>query len=128
MKKLLKEYRTYPDNSFDASLLFLYHNNDIRMEFNYTLYYETRKASQIESTSIDLTESPLLNRQLECQNTGDIYNIECVVLEYYAGGWFMKLLIEHDGSHGVIFWENISSFAESIDNSVYKAHRDFKLI
>lgn len=128
MKKLLKEYRTYSDNSFDKSLIFLHHKDDIRMEFNHTLHYETRKVKQVESTSIDLAESPLLNRQLECQNTGYIYNIESVKLEYYAGGWFMKLLIEHDGSHGVIFWENISSFAESIDNSVYKAHQTFKLI
>lgn len=58
-------------------------------------------------------ESDLYQRKLRNKKTGAVYNIDKVVVEKWAmedgyHGWWIKLLIEIDMSHGLIYWQNIN--------------------
>jgi hypothetical protein len=51
----------------------------------------------------------LCGKRVKNRETGKEYNVERVYKEWY-GGWYIKALLECNGSHAVRAWENINCF------------------
>ena len=61
----------------------------------------------------ELFDHPLLGRYLKQISTGKTYLVEKAYKEWY-GGWYVKLLIQNNGSHAVLAWDNINCFCDII--------------
>lgn len=68
-----------------------------------------------------LSNHPLKGQKLLNYSNGKTYDIVDVYREWHCG-WFVKLLIEHNESHAVIYWENINCFDDYIIETI-KNHR-----
>jgi hypothetical protein len=92
-----------------------------RVQFNMDHYIKVRRARQKAGLPVaELSEKvthPLVGKKLRNLESGKVYNVEKVFKEFYLG-WFYKAVIECDGSHGVIFFENITCGAEEVLNQI----------
>jgi len=59
-----------------------------------------------------VVESDLYQKKLRNKATGKVYEIEKVLAQKWKlnnhTGWLLALLIEINGSHGFIYWQNIN--------------------
>ena len=69
------------------------------------------------SHNIILEDHPLVGKKIKKIETNKIYNIEQVNQQWYAG-WYIGLLIEHNGSHGFIWYENIDCWNDIVVDSI----------
>jgi len=93
------------------------------LRLNLDLSYEVWKTKETKLTNIDLPNHDLVGRKLLDQHEQRTYAIRSASKHWY-GGWYLVLLIEHDGSHGSLIYENISCFhpliLEQIEESKYR--------
>jgi len=61
---------------------------------------------------IVILDSVFYSKRLRNKETGKVYNIDRVLAEKWTldggSGWWIKLLIENNDSHGLIYWQNIN--------------------
>lgn len=67
------------------------------------------------------TTHELVGKQLRKASTGAVYNVESAHLHWYEG-WYIVLLIEHNRSHAIVPWENVSSLYDKIDRWCAEVH------
>lgn len=73
------------------------------------------------------------NWHLVQESDNKIYNIEKVNVHFIYNpkdeglGYVLGLLIEHNNSHGFIYWENINCTSDLTADLISKAHNRFKL-
>jgi len=99
--------------------------------YDHTQHYEIYKAKKDKGLPTTqqkyLTDSPLLHVKLMEKATWKLYTIEKVIDEWYAG-WYRKLLICNNGSHGVVEWENISCFDPIIIEGIKEMQEKFEIV
>jgi len=83
----------------------------IRETRNLDLYYQVRKQRRqqglpLHDGSLSVAH-PLVGRKLRRRGDGQIYNVEKAV-RHWHWGWYIALLLERDGSHHLIRYENQS--------------------
>lgn len=78
---------------------------------------------------IDIENSLYLNKYIIDTTTGKTYLVERDYKEYcYCGfGWFKIMLLNCNGSHRTIWYENINNDDEIIISSIAKCRKDFNL-
>jgi hypothetical protein len=72
-------------------------------------------------------DHPLVGKKIKDIQTGKIYNIEKVFKEFYLG-WYYKVLLEIDNSHGIRFVQNITCGCEEILNGIKKFEDDYVVV
>lgn len=86
--------------------------------------------SQVDQVVV--LESTLYNHQIRRKADGKVYNIEKVIVEKWTldhhEGWWIKLLIERDQSHGLIYWQNINCTEPLVRETCDKARDNYELI
>ena len=100
--------------------------------YDLDLYRKIRKVRKLNGLPIaDLSVKinyPLVGKQLKSKKTGSIYLIE-KAYKQWLWGWYVTLLLEHNKSHAVVFWENISSQSNFIKIRCKKTRNDeFELV
>jgi len=70
------------------------------------------------------TAHPLVGGHVVKVRTGEVYNVQSAHLHWYMG-WYTVLLIEKNGSHGLLFWENISSISKGILKICATCHQGY---
>ena len=75
-----------------------------------------------------VVDSDLYDYRIRRKSDGKEYNIEGVYVERWKGGWFFKLLIECDQSHGVVYWQNITCPCPIIQDLCKKGFTSYDLI
>ena len=91
---------------------------------NHDLYYEIikeRKRLGMENANdnIVIEDHPLVGKKIVDTTTEKEYNVEQVNKQWY-GGWYIGLLIECNGSHGFIWYENVDCWNDSVTDSIKK--------
>jgi hypothetical protein len=79
------------------------------------------------SGNIVLPSHPLVGKTLIEKKTGFIYIIEQVNLQFY-GGWAYHVLINHNGSHAFLHWENLSSICETILEGIAETQDRYQVV
>lgn len=92
----------------------------------------------IAVNQIQVFESTLYSKCLRRKTDGKIYNIEKVIIENWTldarlgeekySGWWIKLLIENDQSHCLIYWQNINCTEPFIRQRCEQSAHDYELI
>lgn len=81
---------------------------------------------------IIVLESDLYNHRLQRKSDGKIYNIEKVIVENWTldggTGWWIKLLIENDKSHNLLYWQNINCTEPDIVQMCKETRAKYELI
>lgn len=77
-------------------------------------------------TNINLPTHPLVGKKLKNQKNGKIYLVEKVNLQFYHG-WFYGALMQCDGSHTFLYFQNKSCDCDTVLDSIEKFWYDFKL-
>lgn len=78
--------------------------------------------------TIPLEDHPLLGKHLRRKCDGRVYVIEAVLRQWWWG-YYTSLLIQANGSHGVIWWENISCAEDSCQADAVRANNsDYELV
>ena len=80
-----------------------------------------------EQRNENLINHELVGRKIKHIPTGNVYVIEKVHKQWYAG-WSISILVQRNGSHKSIFWENINSFHEITLNQIKEAKESYELI
>jgi len=101
-------------------------------KYDLGLYYEIVKARypdphEPQPNHVKLDKHPLIGKQLVKNQTGKKYNIQGVWKSWY-GGWYLQLLIEHDGSHCGIAWQSIDCIDPSILETIINVKLEFHLL
>ena len=91
---------------------------------NNDLYYEVRKERERlgmpnDSLNIVLDDYPLVGKRIRNNETDKIYVIEQANKHWYVG-WYIGLLIEQNGSHAFIWYENIDCWNDIVVDSIEK--------
>lgn len=99
---------------------------------NLDLHYEVRnerKRLNINNHTLNIVieNYPLIGRKIRKEETGVVYNIEQANKHWYCG-WYIGLLIECDGSHAFIWYENIDCWNDIVVNSIEKNKTKYTLI
>ncbi len=75
-------------------------------------------------------ESKLYGRQLRRLSDGKVYNVEKILAEKWTleggEGWWIKLLIENNGSHGLIYWQNINCTEPYVRKACAQAQHQYE--
>lgn len=102
----------------------------INLRFNHTLDYEIWKAKGAKSRTEDLKPHPLIGKKFqnierkpisENDKYGNIGTVE-KVLKDFVGGWYIRIIVNYNGSHGVYAWENINSISDVIQKNIEECH------
>lgn len=99
---------------------------------NNDLYHEVRKERERRgipnnSLNIVIRDYPLVGKKIRNNETGKIYNIEQANKHWYCG-WYVGLLIEQNGSHGFIWYENIDCWNDIVVDSIKKNKTKYILL
>jgi hypothetical protein len=76
-----------------------------------------RKEQGLPARNNNLPDHPLVGKQFFDAETNMTYNIKKVVKQWW-GGYYIALLVEHNQSHALRYWENISTDNETILESI----------
>lgn len=101
--------------------------------FNSDLYIKVRKEREkvgypVSSLNIDVPDSPLINKKIMDLDSGDIGYIQSVHRQYYNGGWYIAILVNYNGSHGLKFWENINCPDELMISLINETKNEYKIL
>ena len=96
------------------------------------LYYEVRNERKRlgipnHSLNIVIEDYPLVGKRIRNNETNKIYNIEQANKQWYVG-WYIGLLIEQNGSHGFIWYENIDCWNDIMVSSIKKNKRQYTIL
>lgn len=96
------------------------------VEFKNTTHYMKVNALRKESESIHSFEidHELVGKFLYDLENQRLYKVVRVKRQWWWG-WYISVLIEHNGSHGFIWWENISSSCDVVAKHVEKVRKKF---
>jgi hypothetical protein len=93
------------------------------LRLNLDLSFEVWKIRETKLTNVSLSDHELIGRKILDQHEQRTYTIQGVSKHWY-GGWYLVLLLENEGSHGLRIYENISCFhpliLEQIEESKYR--------
>jgi len=91
------------------------------------LNYKVWKTKKTKLTKVDLPNHFLVGRRIFDHHKQRELNIQSVHKHWY-GGWYLVLLVEHDGSHGLVLYENISCFHPIILEQIEEAQYQYSLL
>jgi len=97
--------------------------------FDFTHDYEVWKARKDQGLPYERQKQishPLVGRYLIDQDAQKRYLIE-KAYEEWALGWYLKLLIQHDNSHTVVYWESRNKLNPEFDDYVERDNKEYKL-
>lgn len=79
-----------------------------------------------------MLESRLYGRKLRKKETGKVYNIDRILVEQWTleggTGWWIKLLVEHDQSHALLYWQNINCTEPFVRKTCVRTQELWELI
>lgn len=78
--------------------------------------------------NIDLMYHSLRGKKILDKTTEKLYNIERVVKQYYNYGWYITLVLERNGSHDQVTWENISVKEDWIIEEIQENQEIYEII
>jgi hypothetical protein len=100
-------------------------------KFNVDHYRKVREARTIAGLPVaklsEQVDHPLVGKKLRKIETGNVYNVERVFKEFYLG-WFYKAVIEHNKSHGIVFFENVTCGCKEVVDQIEKFKDRFEII
>lgn len=104
-------------------------NGSYFFDFNHDFQvWKARKDAGLSVRQQEILTDHFLNgKYLRDKETGDKYLIERVYKEWH-GGWYIKLLTQKDGSHGVREWESINCFYPLILRRIKENHKDYEVV
>ncbi len=103
----------------------------INFRFNHTLDYEIWKLKGSNKRGEELKGHPLIGKKFlnkkrqplsEKDSYGNIGVVEKVFREF-IGGWYLRIIVSYNGSHGVYAWENFNSISDIILSGIEENHR-----
>lgn len=94
---------------------------------NFDLYMDCLKVRKDRIDSTLPIAHPLVGRSLLNTETGKIYIVEKAV-KHWLWGYYIALLIQNQGSHALIRWENISSSENDILHDVAKNQKRYLVV
>lgn len=97
--------------------------------FNHTLDYEIYKARKSDESLRNIPQPlhPLVGKQLYRKSTSEICIVESVNKQFH-GGWYYGALLNFNGSHAFVFFENESSICGTIETSVRRFKENYEVI
>lgn len=78
-------------------------------------------------SNIILEYHPLKRKKIKNRITGEMYSIEKVVKQFY-NGWYITLLLERNGSHDQLIWENLTSKEDWISEEILENQEMYEII
>jgi len=109
VKKVVERMIRTQASPLSRDILYSYTESDgSKFSFNCTLDYEVWKAKGQPERQKKLPNHPLVGQFLYNIETSKTYEVQMAYEEWYIGGKFIKFLICCNGSHSIVFWENIS--------------------
>jgi hypothetical protein len=76
--------------------------------------------------NVKIKDHPYIGKTIKGKSDGKIYTIEGVNKQWYKG-FYLGMLISHNGSHAFLYFENINSIDPTIIKSIAKFREDFDL-
>jgi len=96
--------------------------------FNHTHYHKVWKARREIGDNLGNLDQPnhsLVGKKLRNRKTGDIYNVESVKKQFYAG-WYFGALLECNNSHCFAWFHNESSIDSIVEKHCIEFWEDFE--
>lgn len=78
-------------------------------------------------TNLVLPSHFLMGAKFQEKESGNIYVVEKVCLQFY-GGWYYGVLLNHNGSHCFVDFQNLSCINETITQHIQDFHIRFQRI
>lgn len=100
--------------------------------FNFDHYRKVREkreqlGMEVADLNKQLEDDPLIGRTIIDTTTNEKYVVDAVN-EHWHIGWYKVLTLNHNGSHRIVFWENISCGEPIIINQINENKQSLKLI
>lgn len=86
-----------------------------------------RKSLPVEELNIPLLDYNLIGHRLKSKKNGKIYLVEKANKQWYAG-FYIGILLNHNGSHKFVYCENINSIADTIMSSCNNFWNEYMLM
>jgi hypothetical protein len=100
---------------------------EVRETKNFDHYMKVYRLRRTKETENHAIEHPLLGQSLIDSQSGKLYLIEKVV-KHWLWGWYIALLIQNNGSHCLVRWENISSGDDLIIDGIEQNRKRYSLV
>ena len=103
-------------------------NNQLPVYTDFNESYDRREGNYITGDNINTKHHPLHNMVLVHNKTGERYEID-IVCKHWCVGWYWYLVYTEvsSGSHGTLFWENISCHDKNVLDSIEESRKEFRL-
>lgn len=98
---------------------------------NHDLYLAVRREREklglpVANLNIQLSDHPMLGKKMK-RKDGNVYLVEDVRQHWYEG-WYEALLIQHNGSHCLVFWKSLTCRNEIILEGIDEVHEEYVIL
>lgn len=96
-------------------------------------HFEVWKERKLRGMSVEevtgkyLQDHTMVKKHVKCKKTGDIYEVEFAMKQWYCGR-YVTLLLSRNGSSRMVIWENIDCSHPTILANIEEAHAELEVV